>query len=826
MGLRTPLKHSWRSLRRVPGFSSSVILTLAIGIGAATAIFAVVDAVLLRPLPYGDPGQLVGAWFHMPAVGLDQAQQTRGTYFTFQRFASTISGIAAYQSGSVDLVDPQQRTQPAHLGDAQATANLAQVLQVPPKLGRWFTPEEDVPNASPVVVLSDGLWRSTYGADPTVIGKKVLIYGKSAEIIGVMPASFRFPDNNAQLWMPLQLDPNDPESGGFNYNAVARLRPGVTIEQAERDFKHVLPRVVEVTPMLVPGVSAKMMLDQAKPVPYLSPLRQDVVGDVSRTLWMIAATAALVLLVTCTNVANLMLVRADARHREFAVRAALGAGRARVVGQFFGEAIVLASVAAVLGLGSAWVGVRLLVANGPTQIPRLTEIHVGWQVVAFTILTTLVAAFACSLVPAVRFLRGPVYSGLREGDRGGTTGRERQRARSVLVGAQIAFALVVLATSGLLLRSFQRLTTVRPGFDADGLATLWITTPHQRYPNDTAIVQFYAQLTQRAAQIPGVHSVGLTAHLPLDGNGMNWDPTYAEGNDLADRTKIPPLAIYVRVDSGYFSTMHMPIVAGRGFDHIQRQVANEVIINRTAARVYFHDSTGANALDKTVRELPTSVPLRVMGVVGDVRDTSLAAPPAPEIYQSESVASDTTFGGVSQTMALVVRTSGDLATTTRAMESVVHDIDPTLPTFDVATMHDRMDLSMARLTFTMIILGVAAAVTLILGVIGLYGVIAYIVTLRRRELGVRIALGAQPASVAAMVTRQGLTLSIAGVVVGLALVVIVARFLRSFLFEVSPTQPVSVGGAKAVLVLFAHAASWIPARRAARVNPIEAMRGD
>lgn len=825
MSLRSSLRHSWRSLRRVPGFSASVILTLAIGIGAATAIFAVVDAVLLRPLPYGDPGQLVGAWFHMPSVGLPQAQQTRGTYFTFQRFAKTISGIAAYQSNSVDLVDLQQRAEPAHLDDAQATANLAQVLEVPPKLGRWFTPEEDLPNGARVLVISDGLWRSRYGADPNIIGKNVLIYGRSTEIIGVMPASFRFPDNNTQLWVPLRLDPNDPQSGGFNYNAVARLKPGVTLDQAEREFTHVLPRLVEVTPMLVPGVTAQMMLNQVKPVPYLTTLRQDVVGDVSRTLWMIAATALLVLLVTCTNVANLMLVRADARHREFAVRAALGAGRGRVVGQFFGEAIVLASIAAVLGLGGAWIGVRLLVANGPTQIPRLTEIHVGWQVVAFTLLTTLLAAFACSLVPALRFLSGPVYAGLREGDRGGTIGRDRQRARSVLVGAQIAFALVVLATSGLLLRSFERLTRVRPGFDADGLATLWITTPHQRYPNDTAIVEFYAQLTQRAAQIPGVRSVGLTAHLPLSGNGMNWDPTYAEGND-ADRTRVPPLAIYSRVDSGYFSTMHMPIIAGHGFDHIQRQPPAEVVISRTAARVYFHDSTGASALGKWVRELPTSVPLRVIGVVSDVRDTSLAAPPAPEIYQSESVASDTTFGGVQQTMALVVRTGANVSTTTRAMESVVHDIDPTLPTFDVATMRERMDQSMARLTFTMIILSVAAAVTLILGVIGLYGVIAYIVTLRRRELGVRIALGAQPAAVAAMVAGQGLALSVGGVVVGLALVAIVARFLRSFLFEVAPTDPVTLVGATALLVLFALAASWVPARRAARVNPIEAMRGD
>lgn len=825
MSLRSSLSYSWRSLRRAPGFSASVILTLAIGIGAATAIFAVVDAVLLRPLPYGDSGRLVGVWFHIPAVGLPQAPQTSASYFTFARYTKSISGIAAYQSGSADVVDPEQRTQPAHLPDASATASLQRVLEVPPRLGRWFSEAEDLPDGPRVAVISEGLWRSRFGGDANVIGRKMLMYGRSTEIIGVMPASFRFPNNDTQLWVPLRLDPHATQSGGFNYNAVARLEPGVTIPQAERDFKMAMPRMVEVSPMLAPGVTTQMMLDQAKPVPYLSTLRQDVVGDVSRTLWMIAATAVLVLLVTCTNVANLMLVRADGRQRELSVRAALGAGRARVLRQFFDEAIVLATIAAALGLLAAWAGVRLLVAKGPSQMPRLAEIHVGWQVVAFTVLVTILVAIACSLVPAVRFLRGGAFSGLREGDRGGTIGKARQRARSVLVTAQIAFALVVLATSGLLIRSFDRLRHVLPGFDADGLASLWVTAPHQRYPSDTAIVQFYSQLAQRTAQIPGVLSVGLARNIPLSGNGMDTDPVYAEGN-TADEKRIPPLAIWDMVDSGYFSTMRIPVIAGHGFDQMLRQHASEVVINQEAARIYFHDSTGASAIGKTLHELPTSTPLRVIGVVGNVRDTSLAAPPAPQVYQTESLGVDSTFTGVTQTMALMVRTRDNVATTTRAMEAVVHQIDPTLPTFDVASMRERMDQSMARLTFTMIILSVAAAVTLILGVVGLYGVIAYIVTLRRRELGVRIALGAQPATVAAMVTRQGLGLSTAGVAVGLALVVIVARFLRSFLFEVAPTDPVTLGGATIVLVFFALAASWIPARRAARVNPIEAMRGE
>jgi predicted permease len=825
MSLRSSLHHSWRSLRRAPGFSASVILTLAIGIGAATAIFAVVNAVLLRPLPYGDADRLVGVWFNMPAVSLPQAEQTAGSYFTFSRYATTISGMALYQTTSADLVDPEQRAQPAHVSAVAATASLQRVLEVPPKLGRWFSAAEDLPGGPRVVVLSDALWRSRYGADPNVIGTKVMIYGNTAEVIGVMPASFRFPSNNAQLWVPLRLDPHSATSGGFNYDAVARLRPGVTLDQAQRDFRNVLPRMLEVAPMVAPGVTTQMLLDQAKPVPFLTTLRHDVVGDVARTLWMIAATAVLVLLVTCTNVANLMLVRADGRQRELSVRAALGAGRARVLGQFFGEASVLAGIAALIGLAAAWLGVRLLVAHGPSQLPRLAEIHVGWQVIAFTLFITALVAFACSLVPAIRFARGGAFSGLREGDRGGTIGKARQRARSLLVGAQIAFALVVLATSGLLLKSFERLRHVRPGFDATGVATLWVTAPHQRYSSDTALVQFYSRLAERASQIPGVRSVGLARHLPLGTGGMDWDPFYGEGS-TGSIGKIPPLAIYNMVDSGYFATMHIPIIAGHGFDHMERQHGDEAIISQEAAKVYFQDSTGRTAIGRRFRELPTGPFSRIIGVVGSVRDTSLAAPPERSVYYSESYGADGTNGGVAQTMALVVRTDRDVTATTRAMEQLVHEMDPTLPTFDAATMQERVDRSMARLTFTMIVLSLAAVVTLVLGVVGLYGVIAYIVTLRRRELGVRIALGAQPASVAAMVTRQGLALSVAGVAVGLALVVIVARFLRSFLFDVAPTDPLTLGGATLLLVLFALAASWIPARRAARVNPIVAMRGD
>jgi len=474
----------------------------------------------------------------------------------------------------------------------------------------------------------------------------------------------------------------------------------------------------------------------------------------------------------------------------------------------------------------ATIGVRMLVSAGPPQIPRLSEVSVDAAVAVFTILVGLLVAMACSAIPAIRFVRSGPLSGLRDGGRGGTVSGQRQRARSMLVAAQMAFALVVLATSGLLLRSFQRLHAVRPGFSADGVATLWLSLPSLRYPNDSSVIRFYSELTSGAEQLPGAIAVGLTSRLPLLPHGMNLDPMWIEGDESAD-TRLPKLEIYTTVNEGYFRAMRIPLIAGRGFQRSGRQQFDEAVISQETAKELFHDSTGQSALGKRFRRLPKEPWHTIVGVVGSTRDTSLSVAPSRVLYFPHAVASNTAIGDqASRLMALVVRTQGDPATATRAMRQLVREMDPTLPTFDARSMRAVVDGSIARLSFTMIILGVAAAVTLILGVIGLYGVIAYVVTLRTRELGVRIALGAQPRAVATMVTSQGMTLSAIGVVVGLGLVVVAARFLRSFLFEVAPTDPLVLGGATATLLLFALLASWIPARRAARVNPIEALRAD
>jgi predicted permease len=825
MSFRQGLVHASRSLTRAPLFSASVILTLTVGIGSSAAIFAVVNAVLLRPLPYGHPDRLVGAWHDMPAISMVHAQQTAATYRTYKRFAHTITDISLYQEGSVSVGDPDGRAEPERMSMSWQTPNLIPLLEVTPILGRNFTAAEDAPKAPLVALISEGLWKTRYAGDKNVLGKRLLISGQSAEIVGVMPESFRFPSASTRLWVPIQLDPNDPYPGGFNYNSIARLKPGVTVADAQRDFAQALPRVVDIANFLAPGVTMKMVLDQARPVPHLIPLRDDVVGEVARTLWIVAATAVLVLLVTCANVANLLLVRADGRQRELSVRAALGAGTARVLTHFFAEAALLAVVSGVLGLGLAAFGIHALTNAGPTQIPRLAEVHVDIAVVVFTVTVALLVAIACSAIPAIRFVRSGALSGLRDGGRGGTVGGQRQRARAALVAAQMAFALVVLATSGLLMRSVQHLRAVRPGFDPDGVATLWISAPTTRYATNLGVEQFYEQIINRVRQLPGIEYAGVASHLPLTSGGMDQDPFYIEG-DASTANKIPPLEMYTSISGDYLKAMRIPLIAGRMFHDGAQQRGDEAIISQEVARLFFHDSTGRSALNKRFRELPSGSMTTIVGVVGSVRDTSLSAAPSRSVYYPEVVGGDSVSGGMRRTMAIVARTKGDVAATTREMQRVVRELDPTLPTFDVRSMRATVDGSTARLTFTMVIISVAAAVTLVLSIVGLYGVIAYVVTLRTRELGVRIALGAQPSAVAAMVTRQGMTLCGVGLLVGFALVAISSRFVRSFLYEVAPTDPIALGAATAVLVLFAIVASWAPARRAARVNPIEALRAD
>ena len=819
------VRHAWRSLGRSPAFTITVILTLAIGIGASVAMFEVVNGVLLKPLPYGNSDQLVGAWFDLPPVNIHKAQQTSGTYFTYQRLAHSIESIGAYQEGSVNAARAAGSGEPQRLVAGFISSTMIPTLAVPPLVGRTFTDAEDRPTGPNVVVISEGVWRTWFSADPQILTRTIDVNGKPRQIIGVMPARFRFPTAATQIWMPLQLDPASTYTGGFNYTSIARLKPGVTIAEAERDLTTVLPRVVDLFPNLAPGVPTTMLLEQAKPRPFLVPISQDVTGGIARTLWIVAAAAGLVLIVACANVANLILVRADGRQRELAVREALGAGRARVLAHFLAESAILALVAAAGGLMVAWLSVRALVAAGPTEIPRLAELGVDRSTVLFTILVAVFVAAICSVIPALRIGRVHLQVALREGGRSGTAGKAQHRLRGTMVTLQIALALVVLAGSGLLLRTFQRLHAIRPGFDATNVATFWVSLPRARYATDSVVLRFYGQLVDRIRQLPGVRAAGLASRLPLETEGMNQNPFYVEG-DLASQTKIPPLQIYTTTDSGYFHAMGIPLIAGRGFDRIGVQRASEAIVSQATVETFWKDPTGRSAIGKRFRSLPGGPFFTIVGVVGSARDTALAAPPSQTVYFPMAPSYDTLNSPTQLTMALVVKTMGDPAVVTASVQRVLRDMDPTLPLYDVRTMPSVLSAATAQLWFTIVLLGAAAVVTLLLGAIGLYGVMAYLVALRTRELGVRIALGAQPRDVAMMMTGQGLILTAAGVGVGLVLFALVARFIRSFLFGVAPSDPLTLIGASLTLVVIAGLASWIPARRAGRLDPADALRAE
>lgn len=825
MSLAYSLRLAWRSLRRTPAFTVSAVLTLVIGIGASVAIFAVVNGVLLRPLSFGDPERLVGAWHALPGVSIDKGNQTSGTYFTYKRHARTIRNMGLSQQGAVNVAAPGGDGEPQRLTSAFITASLIPTLQVSPVIGRNFSEAEDVPNGPSVVIISEQVWRSRFGADSGIIGRLLEVNGLSREIVGVMPARFRYPSADTRLWFPLQLDPDAAFSGGFNYNGVARLADGITVEAARRELAAVLPRVVEVYPQLAPGISTQMLLDQAKPSPILVPLREDLTGSIARTLWLVASAAGLVLLVACANVANLILVRADSRYRELAVREALGAGRARVLSHFLFESVLVAGISGLLGMGVAWVAVRALVVTGPADIPRLAELTIDGTTWLFAIVVALLVAMVTTVIPALRVGRTSLSGALREGGRSGTVGKAQHRLRGAMVSMQIALALVVLAGSGVLLRTFQQLSAVRPGFESATVATFWLSLPRARYANDTAVVRFWSSLTERVASLPGVRSAGISSRLPLLTYGMNQNPFYAE-DDAGSASKIPPLQLYASTDAGYFDALGIPVLAGRTFDRLGVQRAGDAVISLRTAEQFWKDPTGRAAIGKRFRTLPTGPWNTVIGVVGNVRDTSLAALPAQSVYFPVTADRDTLFGQSQRTMGLVVRTSGDPTAIRNPVLSVIRELDPTLPTFDVQPMTAVLRESMAQLSFMIMMLGAAAVVTLLLGAIGLYGVMAYVVSLRTRELGVRVALGASPRSVAAMMTRQGLVLTGAGIAGGLALFAIVARFLRSFLYGVAPGDPLTLAVASAFLVGIATLASWIPARRASRVDPAAVLRAE
>ena len=813
------LRTSWRGLLHKPGYTLLAVLTLGVGIGATVAIFSVVYSVLLRPLSLSRPEQIVSVWHTLPGVGSEKARLSDSVYLFYSERNRSLQALGIYLNDAANLTGGPE---PERVTICMATASVFAVLGVPPALGRTFVKEDEKPGAEPVTLISDDLWHRIFRADPAAIGELLRIDGVPRRVVGVMPKKFAFPRSQTAVWIPITIDSAHLTPDNFNYFGIGRLLPGVTRERAAED----LSVLAQQLPDAIGGPFTHSSLETWKLRVLVRDLLEDRVGDVTRMLWTLLVSAGLILLIACANVANLTLVRADGRQQEVAVRVALGASRGEVARVFLAESVLLALGGGIVGLALAGLGVRFLVQLRPPGIPRLEEVGIGGVVLLFTLLVTFLAGLLAGALAALRAVRLKLVPTLKEGGRSGIGGRAAHRSRRFLAALQIALALVLLVGATLMIKSFRSLQAVNPGLSPDGVLTVLLTLPRAEYPDSRAVARFVRDLQERVQAIPGVRSAAVVSQLPLSGGSSD------SGYSIEDHPMVPDAALPSLnnqfVSPRYFETLKIPLVAGTSFTRIdpdRRQ--SEVVISRSVAERFWpgEKPLGKRLTPETPREGEWYT---VVGVVGNVREGGLQKEPTQVVYfgwrrlaKPEGEEHWVPPGGT-----LVVRTSGDSATLAKPIRDAIHSVDPALPVVDMRTMQEVMARSTIRVAFTMSLLGIAAVIALLLGGVGVYGVIAYIVSQRRREIGVRMAMGARRSDIARLVLWDGLVLAFIGVGLGLLAAVFLGRFIGVLLYKVSPTDPVTLGGVSVFLALMALFASWFPAQRAATVEPSEAIRNE
>ncbi len=791
-----------RRLSGAPMFTAITLFTLAVGIGANTAIFSVVNGILLKPLPYAEAERLLALGLTAPGVGITDLPLSPSTYFAMREEGRTFENFGLWKETAVNITG---LAEPERVEGMLVTQGFLPTLRVQPQLGRAFSADDDQPGRPKTAILTHAYWQRRFGADPTVVGRSIRVDGEAREVIGVLPADFRFMDLQSGLLLPFQFDRKDAVVGNFSFPAIARLKSGVTMEQASADLARILKMLPDMF-RLAPGMS-RNMLEKTRMAPRIQPLKDEVIGDIGKVLWVLMATIGIVLLIACANVANLMLVRVEGRQREIAVRAALGASRMRIARELLLESAVLGLAGGMLGLGVAAGAIALLRALAPPSLPRLEEINLDATVLGFTAGLSALAGILFGLIPVWKCAGPSLEQGLHGGGRTMSEGRERHRARGVLVVVQVAMALVLLIGAGLMIRTMQALQRVEPGFTLPAeLMTLRISIPN---------VRMQEEITRRLQSIPGVLTVGMASSVPTDGNFSN-DPLWAETKSYRDG-EMPPVRRYKSVGPAYFSAMGNPLKAGRDVTwqdiHADRPVA--MVSENLATELW---GSAQAAIGKRIRENPTKIWREVIGVAGNERDNG-ADRAAPTIVYFPMAARPS--------VAFVIRTprAGTEALLTEIRQQI-GAVNPDLPIASPRTMRALYARSMARTSFTLTMLSIAAGMALLLGVIGIYGVISYAVTQRTREIGIRLALGAQQGSVRAMFLRYALTLAAVGVVCGLAAAVPLSRLLGSLLFEVSPADPMTYAAVAAMLVGAAALAAYLPARRASNVEPMAALRAE
>ncbi|MCA9738121.1 MAG: ABC transporter permease [Gemmatimonadota bacterium] len=817
------LRLSVRTLARAPLFTVTAVATLALGIGANTAIFSVVHGVLLEPLPYANEDRLLGLWNEAPGLGFDLLNQSPANYFVYREDATTLEEVALWADRTAQISGLDQ---PEELRGLMVTDGFFPVLGVQAALGRTFTAADDQPGAARTVMLTHPYWQRAFGGDPGVIGRTLTINGNPHEIVGVTPDGFRFLDSDAELFTTARFDPAEVIMGNFSYQLIARRTPDASIEQVQAELSRLIPVAVE----RFPGPVTMSMLEQAAFKPVTRPLKEDLVGDVRPVLWVLLGTVGMVLLIACANVANLLLVRAEGRSRDVAVRTALGAGRRAIAGGFLSESVVLGLVGGALGIGLAAGGLRLLRALGPGELPRLSSVGIDGTVLLFTLAVSVLAGLLFGLFPVLRYGKADLAPALKEGGRSGTAGREKHRARNALAVGQVALALVLLVGSGLMIRSFQALRDVDPGFSApEEVFTFRVTLPSAVIEEPVAVLNAYEQMVRGLEALPGVRAVSAATAVPMSGSQSN-DPIYREEAPTPPG-QIPPIRRFVFMVPGWFQTLGVPLVAGRDLEWSDlRDLRHVVVVSESFARENYGDARSALGRRVSTIALDDSEPVwqEIVGVVGDVHHDGLDQEAPATMYWP--MLQENMYGvGTEVQRSLVFTVRADASARPTLLErsrQVVWSVAPSAPLAQVRTLQDLVQGSLARTSFTLVMLGIAALVALLLGAIGLYGVISYGVSQRTKEMGLRIALGAEPSAVTAMVVRQGVRLSVLGVAAGLIAAFGLARLMDSLLFGVEPVDLPTYAVVSVVLAGVAVLASWLPARRAAGVDPATALRAE
>jgi predicted permease len=823
--LTRDVRHASRALRRTPAFTAAAVLTLTIGVGANTAVFSLINGILLKPLAYPNSRELVAVWQSAPgAEGLAAVsgglRLSASMFFTYSEQNRVFTNLGAwYDATGIVSGTPQ----PEEVRIAVVSDGVLQALGVQPARGRWLSAADQIPSGPRVVILTDGYAQRRFGTNADVVGRTIVVDSFPREIVGIMPRGFRIVDRDVDVILPIRFDRSRVTLPGFGFEGIARLKPGVTLDEANADLARLVPIWMASWPAAT-GVNPNVY-ESWRIAPALRPLKDDVVGNVGNALWIVMGTLAIVLLIACANVATLMLVRADGRQQELAIRAALGAGSRRIVRALMVESVVLGLVGGACGMVVAYAGIRALLARAPAGLPRLGDIAIDLPVFLFVLIVSLLSGVFFGVIPAIRHRSPHVAASLGAGGRTLSDSRPRLRARHALVVAQVALALVLLVAAGLMIRSFARLQAVDPGFNQPReLQTVRVTIPSSLVPEPERVARMHLDLAERLAAVPGVGAVGITTDLPMDDQPADWDAVFAE-NRAYGPNEVPPLRLFKSVSPGYFRTSGTRLLVGRDFtwtDLFDRRPF--IVVSENLAREMWGSPAGA--LNKRIRTLPAAPWREVIGVVQDVYDNGVHEPPPTIVYWPTLAESPYRPGviDVARLATFVIRSprAGTEAFASEVQQAI-WSVNASLPVTGVQTMQAIYERSLSRTTFTLALLAIAGLMALTLGIVGLYGVIAYAVSQRTREIGIRLALGAQRGEVTRLFVRSALQLICIGVPLGLIIAAALTRLMSSLLFGVSPLDPVTYAIVPIALASTALVASYLPARRASSIDPASAL---